>query len=154
MEKTIKIGVRMLVLLAHIGVCNASTTIFFDQQGIDYPLVGGDITLVPATGVDTLLITAEQKSYKGTVTISDTVTTINFCGENTVFERAIVLNAHVVLKFLAGQCGHANENTLTTNFQVHCEEVILEAWNQLNVSSQVCLGQMTIGANSAIKTTP
>jgi hypothetical protein len=115
-----KIGIRMLALLAHVGVCNASTVVNFDQKGIDHPLTGGDVTLVPATGVDTLLITADQSSYSGTATVTESVQKIVFKGTGTYFQNVNILNKKIVVEFLDANDGEKYVNTIPFGRQLEC----------------------------------
>jgi hypothetical protein len=57
-----KMCMGAVALLAYIGMCNASTVVNFDQHGIDYPLTGGDVTLVPVAGIDMLFNRAPAKA--------------------------------------------------------------------------------------------
>jgi hypothetical protein len=138
---------------AMIAVPVSCTTITFGQEGINYSLSGGDVTLVPADGVSTLEVTANQSSYNGKVTISELVDKIIFRGSGTLFRDVIPANYNVVIELAPAPEGEEYVNAFYGPV-LYCSKLVIGAKNKFHfaginqtmIEETITKGTLVMGA--------
>jgi hypothetical protein len=98
-EISMKKLAKAVVAISAMAMPVSGSTMMFGPEGINHTLSGGDITLVPAEGITTLQVAADQSSYGGKVTVSELVNKVVFIGNGAASMHLELLNPGVTLEF-------------------------------------------------------